>query len=79
MCETWGRIRMRIGIMLFPIRIHPDLDRHQHGNSDPDRHQDDADPQHCCTVFTSTPPNQTPRFFNRCLFFFVVMNDSKLT
>jgi hypothetical protein len=21
MCETWGRIRMRIGIMLMPIRI----------------------------------------------------------
>jgi hypothetical protein len=25
----------------------PDLDRHQHGNSDPDRHQNDADPLHC--------------------------------
>jgi hypothetical protein len=26
----------------------PELDRHQDGNSDPDRHQHDADPQHFC-------------------------------
>jgi hypothetical protein len=40
MCAIWGRIRLRIGIILT------DLGRHQHGNSDPDRHQNDADPQH---------------------------------
>jgi hypothetical protein len=26
----------------------PDLDRHQSGKSDQDRHQDDADAHHCC-------------------------------
>jgi hypothetical protein len=25
----------------------PDLDRHQNGKSDPDRHQNDADIKHC--------------------------------
>jgi hypothetical protein len=27
-----------------------DMDLHQNGNSDPDRHQYDADPQHCSVV-----------------------------
>jgi hypothetical protein len=32
----------------MPIRIgNPDLDRHQNGNLDPNRHQNDADPKHC--------------------------------
>jgi hypothetical protein len=45
MFKTWGRIRMRrrIGIVLMLIRI----GTYQHGNLDPDRHQHDADPQHC--------------------------------
>jgi hypothetical protein len=30
----------------FDANPDPDLERHQHGNSDPDRHQNDADPQH---------------------------------
>ncbi len=38
MCETWGRIRMRIGIILMPIRIRIWISI-QHGNLDPDRHQ----------------------------------------
>jgi hypothetical protein len=48
MCKTWGRIRIRIGIvfMLIQIRI-----GRQNGNSDldagPDRYQNDANSQHC--------------------------------
>jgi hypothetical protein len=34
MCKTWDRIRIRI------------LDRHQNGKSDPDRHQNNVEPQH---------------------------------
>jgi hypothetical protein len=46
MCEAWGRILMSIGIGLrFDDYPDPDLDRHQHGNSDPDRHQKDAETQ----------------------------------
>jgi hypothetical protein len=43
MCQTWGRIRMRICI------AYPEPDRHQHQNSDPipDRLQNNAEPQHC--------------------------------
>jgi hypothetical protein len=36
---------MWIGIVL--IHLDPGLDRHQKENSDTDRHENDADPQHC--------------------------------
>ncbi len=41
MCKTWRGIRMWTGILLMPI---PDPDRHQQVKSDPDQHQNDADP-----------------------------------
>jgi hypothetical protein len=34
----------------FDAERDPDLDRHQHIKSDPERHQKDADPQHCENV-----------------------------
>ncbi len=38
-CKTWDRIR------------NPHVDRHQNGNSVPDRHQNNADSQHCSNVW----------------------------
>jgi hypothetical protein len=46
MCQTWGRIRQEDR---HCFDANPDPDRYQHGNLelDPDRHQNDADLQHC--------------------------------
>ncbi len=43
MCETWWDSHEDRHYH-FDANPHPDLDRLQHGNSDPDRHQNDADP-----------------------------------
>jgi hypothetical protein len=45
MCETWGRIRLRIAIILMPM-IRSGSGSESTWNLDPDRHQNDADPQH---------------------------------
>jgi hypothetical protein len=41
MCKTWGRIRMRDR---HRFDVVTDPDRYQNGNSDPDWHQNNAEP-----------------------------------
>jgi hypothetical protein len=50
----------------------PDLDRHQdqHGNSDPDRNQNDSDPQHYSIHFHFPVQPLGPRFFSYSMQFY---------
>ncbi len=47
-CSTYVKLRVGSswGSASFHAKPDPDLDRHQHGNLDPDWHHNDADPQH---------------------------------
>jgi hypothetical protein len=55
MCETWGRIHVKISIMMMPIRT---------WKSDPDRHQNDVDPQHCLKPFLYKCTAVSSQLFN---------------
>jgi hypothetical protein len=45
MCKTWDRIHMWIGIVLMPFQVRGIFNM-EIRIQNPDRHQNDADPQH---------------------------------